>query len=340
MDPSDRRLQPKPKASAHFLEHFMKSTVLILGARGRFGLAAARAFSHAGWKVLGQIRPGSSVNLAGVQWLPIDLADSAALVQAARGASVVVHALNPPYPQWARQAPLLMEAAIGLAMALDASLMFPGNVYNYGAAMPELLTEQTPQHPTSRKGQIRVALEQRLRESAVRSVVIRAGDFFGGGTGSWFDLALAKDIARGKMTYPGPMDVVTPWAYLPDLAASFVAVAERLAQNPDVLPYHGSFGFPGHQLSGSDWAQLMQAVAQEKGWLSAGQNLKIGAMPWWLFKALGFAVPLFHELTEMQYLLRTPHAISGEKLAGFIRVQPVTPLPQALRAALADLGKQ
>ncbi len=317
----------------------MKPTVLILGARGRFGLAAARAFTQAGWKVLGQIRPGSSASLAGVQWLPIELTDQAGLIQAACGASVVVHALNPPYPQWAKEAPALMDAAIGVAQALGACLMFPGNVYNYGAAMPALLTEETPQQPTTRKGQIRVALEQRLLQSPVRSVVIRAGDFFGSGTGSWFDLALAKDITRGKMTYPGPMDVATPWAYLPDLAASFVAVAERLAQSPDALPLHSSFGFAGHQLTGADWAQLMQAVALEKGWLNSGQSLKIGAMPWWLFKALGFAVPLFRELAEMQYLLRTPHAIAGDKLAGIIGKQPVTPLPQALRAALADLGK-
>jgi hypothetical protein len=233
-----------------------------------------------------------------------------------------------------------MDAAIGVAQSLDATLMFPGNVYNFGAAMPALLSEVTAQLPTTRKGQIRVALEQRLLDGPVRSVVIRAGDFFGSGTGSWFDLALAKDIARGRMSYPGPMDVATPWAYLPDLAASFVAVAERLAKSPDALPRHSSFGFAGHQLTGADWAQLMQAVALEKGWLGAGQSLKIGAMPWWLFKALGFAVPLFRELAEMQYLMRTPHAISGAKLDGFIGKQSVTSLPQALRAALACLGKK
>ena len=35
------------------------NTVLILGARGRFGLAAARAFAAAGWRVLGQVRPAN-----------------------------------------------------------------------------------------------------------------------------------------------------------------------------------------------------------------------------------------------------------------------------------------
>ncbi len=317
----------------------MKPTVLILGARGRFGLAAARAFTEAGWKVLGQIRPGASALLPGVQWLPLDPADGAALAQAARGATVVVHALNPPYPQWAKQVPVLMEAAIDVAKALDATLMFTGNVYNYGASMPARLDEDTPQRPSTRKGALRVAAEQRLADSGVRSVVIRAGDYFGCGSGSWFDIALAKDIQKGKMTYPGAMDIATSWAYLPDLARSFVAVADKLAQEPGALPRHTSFCFAGHQLMGNDWAQLMQTAAQEKGWLAADQALKVGAMPWWLIKSLSFAVPMFRELLEMRYLWHTPYALSGKKLAAFIGVQPVTPLPQALRAALADLGK-
>jgi nucleoside-diphosphate-sugar epimerase len=315
----------------------MKPTVLILGARGRFGLAAARAFSEAGWQVLGQIRPGASARLPGVQWLPIALTDSAALARAARGASVVIHALNPPYPQWSKQVPLLMDAAIGVAKALDATLMFPGNVYNYGASMSAVLDEETSQRPSTRKGALRVAAEQRLIDSGVRSVVIRAGDFFGSGRGSWFDLALAKDIQKGKMTYPGAMDIAMSWAYLPDLARSFVALADKSVQNPSSLPQHSSFCFAGHLLTGNDWAQLMQAVALEKGWLAAGESLKIGTMPWWLIKSLSFAVPMFRELSEMQYLWHTPYALCDDKLASLIGVQPVTPLPQALRSALADL---
>ena len=74
----------------------MPSTVLILGARGRFGLAVARAFAAAGWRVLGQVRAGASVAPEeGISWLALDLQDTAAIAQAAVGAAVVVHALNP-----------------------------------------------------------------------------------------------------------------------------------------------------------------------------------------------------------------------------------------------------
>jgi len=60
--------------------------------------------------------------------------------------------------------------------------MLPGNVYNFGAGMPAVLREDTPQQAHTRKGRIRIAMEQRMRqtgeEGALRSVVLRAGFFW------------------------------------------------------------------------------------------------------------------------------------------------------------------
>ena len=55
-------------------------TVLILGARGRFGRAATQAFASAGWTVLAQRRsPGpagvGAVNPS-VRWLDVDVQDT------------------------------------------------------------------------------------------------------------------------------------------------------------------------------------------------------------------------------------------------------------------------
>ena len=72
-------------------------------------------------------------------------------------------------------------------------------------------------------------LQQRAQAGRLRAVVIRAGDFFGAGSGSWLDLAIAKDVAKGRLVYPGPLDLPHAWAYLPDLARAFV----RIAQQPD-----------------------------------------------------------------------------------------------------------
>ena len=66
----------------------------------------------------------------------VDARDTESVAEAAHGMDVILHALNPPYTHWPTQVPVLAEAAIAAARASDATLVLPGNLYNYGAAMP------------------------------------------------------------------------------------------------------------------------------------------------------------------------------------------------------------
>src|SRR5262249_60280365 len=105
--------------------------------------------------------------------------------------------------------------------------------------------EGTPLKPSSRKGELRVPSEQRLAEAAergLRVIILRAGDFFGHGRRSLFNLVIANDIGRGRVSYPGPLDVAHEWAYLPDFAAALI----RLAAVRHRLGAFAPFGFPRH----------------------------------------------------------------------------------------------
>ena len=313
------------------------NTVLILGARGRFGLATARAFADAGWRVLGQTRPGAKTpHEAAIEWLGIDLNETTALAQAAQGATVVVHALNPAYTNtaWQTQVITMTDAAIAITRALGATLMVPGNVYNFGAAMPAVLREMTPQMARTVKGQIRIQMEQRLQQSGVRSIVVRAGDFFGSGSGTWFDTAMVKDIRKGQFTYPGAPEVSRAWAYLPDLARSFVAVASQRAQLPAFEVLH----FAGHHITGQRWLDVLAPIAHAQGWVKPGAALKLSQLPWPIIRIGALFVPTWKALLEMRYLWNTPHALANDKLTALIGTEPHTPLPQAVYAALVDLG--
>ncbi len=340
----------------------MQKTVLILGARGRLGAALVHAFAHAGWRVVAHTRAGAAPPVVApkptalapqaptklalpLQHITAELTDTAAFARLG-AIDVVVHALNPSYTLWPTQAMPLLEAAIGLSVQLGASLMFPGNVYNFGASMPGLLRESTAQRPSTGKGKIRCAMELRLQQAVappglqedkaqpgLRCVVIRAGDFFGSGTGSWFDLLVAKGAPTGRMGYAGPEGVATAWAYVPDLAQAFVQVAQRSAQLAPFEVLH----FAGHQLRREDWQQAMGRVLVSLGWLAAGQKPKVQSMPWPLIRALAWAVPNWREIAEMRYLWLTPHALDGSKLASLIGPEPHTPLDTALRQSLQQL---
>lgn len=318
--------------------HNTANTVLILGARGRFGLAAARAFAQAGWRVLGQTRPGAVLptEQSSIEWLAIDLYDSQTLAQAAQGASVVVHALNPAYTNkaWQTQVLPMTDAAIAITRALGATLMVPGNVYNFGASMPAVLRENTPQSARTVKGQIRIAMEQRLQHSGVPCTVIRAGDFFGSGSGTWFDTVLVKDLRKGVFTYPGAPEIPRAWAYLPDLARTFVAVAAQRAQLPRFEVLH----FAGHRITGQRWLDVLTPIAQAQAWGKSGAALKLARLPWPIIHIGALFVASWAALLEMRYLWFTPHTLAHDKLTALIGPEPHTPLAQATHAALVDLG--
>ena len=311
-------------------------TVLILGANGRLGQATTLAFSAAGWRVLAQMRRAPVLPLpqgaSALQLAPHDPAGVAAL---AAGASVVVHAVNPVYTRWDAEAMPALQQGLQVAQQLGARFMLPGNVYNHGQQMPALLTETTAQHPSTGKGHIRVAMEETMQTQAAQglnSVVIRAGDFYGCGTGSWLDQVIAKDIARGKLVYPGPLDANHAWAYLPDLARAFVAVASAPVQRGFQCLH-----FAGHSLNGQAFLAALQDAAQAQGVRPAG-GFKTGGMPWGVIRTVGLVYPPWRELAHMSYLWRVPHALDGSALARAVGPLPNTPVQHALRTALADLG--
>src|SRR5258707_4507344 len=209
----------------------MKGRILVLGAAGRLGAVAAETFRDAGWQVKGLVRPGRSRAVPRrVEAIEAVTRDEA--VAAAQGCDVVLNAFNPVITEWRKNALSLGYAAIAAAEGNGATLLFPGSVWNYGRDMPPVLDESTPMQPTTRKGGMRVEMEQRIREACdrgMRAIVLRAGDFFGGGSGSWFDLVIAKDIRRGRLTYPRPLGVEHERAYLPDFAPTPVRLPQQRA---------------------------------------------------------------------------------------------------------------
>ncbi len=306
----------------------MNETVLVLGAKGRFGRAAVAAFREAGWSVRAFARAWDDDGTDDVTRVAGDAFDPRALTEAAAGCDVIVNALNPPYPQWSQDLPRITASVIAAAKASGAAVMIPGNVYNYREDMPARLTETTPHVPTTRKGKLRETMEQTYRAAAaegVRTVILRGGDFIESTkTGNWFDGYIAARVDEGRAVYPGPLDQVHAWAYLPDMARAMVGLADK---RHGFAPFE-TFGFAGYAVTGRELVGELEAVA--------GRSLKIGAMPWTVIRLLGLVRPLMREVAEMRYLWDVPHAIDGGKLATTLPDFRPTPM----RAAIAEaIGK-
>ena len=311
---------------------------LVIGVTGSVGGAVTAALLAHGWKVRAlHRRPEAArretAGLSGLDWATGDALVAADVMAAAQGCALIVHAGNPAgYSGWARLLPPMMDNVIAAARASGARILFPGNVYNFGPDAWPVLTESSPQNPKTRKGAVRVALEQRLaraaREEGVRSLVVRAGDFFGPLSGSsWLTEGwVKKDRPLTAVSLPGPEGVRHAWAYLPDLAETMARLADREASLEPFAVFH----FAGHVVTNGEMADALERVA--------GRRLKRQRLPW---AALGLAAPfveMLREMQEMRYLWDHEVVMDGAKMRAALGGEPHTPLDLALKRTLEGQG--
>jgi nucleoside-diphosphate-sugar epimerase len=317
----------------------MNRIALIIGATGGVGSETARALLDHGWTVRALTRNPARAQadfalLGGVEWLKGDAMNQADVVAAAVGASVVVHAANPPgYKNWRGLALPMLESSIAAAKSAGARLVLPGTVYNFGPDTAALVDEAAPQNPVTRKGKIRVAMEERLREASRQGVsvlIVRAGDFFGPRAGnSWFSQGLVKPgRPLFAVTYPGQREAGHAWAYLPDLARTIAQLLDRASD----LQAFEVFHFAGHSFERG--VELAEATRRAAGVPKA----PIRRFPWFAIYLLSPFIETLREMLEMRYLWQRSLLLDNSKLVRFLGQEPHTPLDEALRTTLSGLG--
>lgn len=317
----------------------MTRTALIIGATGGFGGETALALMAHGWRIRALNRKPDKVartakGLDGIEWVKGDAMKPADVVAAARGVSLVVHAANPPgYRNWKGTALPMLESSIAAAKAADARLVFPGTVYNFGPDAFPLLDETSPQHPRTRKGAIRVAMEARLKAASadgLRVLIVRAGDFIGPrGGNNWFSQGFVKPGKRLRsVTYPGRREAGHAWAYLPDLAETVVRL---IAREKELAPFE-VFHFGGH------WFERGVEIAEATRAAAGVPEAPIRGFPWFALYLLAPFVETFREMLEMRYLWNVPVRLDNRKLVAFLGEEPHTPTERALAATLVGLG--
>lgn len=305
---------------------------LVLGATGGAGGAIATALLHRGWHVCALVRDTGRPQLSTkIDWIAGDAMNATDVAGAARGVEVIVHAVNPPgYRDWNTLVLPMLDNTIAAARAAGARIVLPGTVYNYGPDALPLLREGSPQHPSTRKGAIRVELERRLQQASadgVRSLILRCGDFFGPHAGNnWFTAMVKPAQPVRSISYPGDRSLRHAWAYLPDVGDTVASVLDRESE----LAAFERFHFRGHWIDGDALADAIRRA-------SGAPALPVRAFPWWLATLAAPFVTLFREVREMRYLWQQPLQLDNRKLVDFLGAEPHTPLDAAVTATLQGL---
>ncbi len=312
-----------------------KKMALVLGATGGIGGEVANRLHLAGWTVRALYRAASAgTRDPRFEWVVGDAIVAADVATAAQGASLIVHAVNPPgYRNWNKLVLPMLDNTIAAARASKACVVLPGTVYNYGPETFPTIDETAPQQPRTRKGKIRVEMERRLRVAAeagdIRALIVRSGDFFGpGAANNWFSQGL---VAPGKrpavIRNPGKRGVGHQWAYLPDVAETMVRLVE-LGLPDRYQNYHmdGQWDASG--------TTMTDAIVRALG----DPTVPVAPMPWWLMRVASLFVTTPREMMEMRYLWQHPIRLDNARLVAAMGAEPRTPLIEAVRATLVSMN--
>ena len=201
---------------------------LVMGA-GPVGTAIAHHLIASGQDVRLASRSGIGPDVAGAIRVSIDAADTAAVVDLAKGCDVIFNALNPSkYHQWPAQWPPMWAALIAAAERSGAVLATVSNLYSYGQVVSPM-REDTPLKPVEEKGRIRADMwreaEQAHRDGRFAAVEVRASDYLGAGTQGIITRSLLAVVAGKKARIIGRPDVEHSWTYPGDVARLIVAAA-------------------------------------------------------------------------------------------------------------------
>jgi nucleoside-diphosphate-sugar epimerase len=173
----------------------------VLGINGITGKLLANELIRRGHKVRGISRrpfPGAWEHVTA------DAMDAAQLKTALQGSEVVYFCLGLEYKLkiWQRDWLPLVEGVIVACLEINAKLVFLDNVYMYGL-VKGVMTEETPMNPSSKKGEVRKAVAEKLLDAfknrGLRGCIARSADFYGPDCEkSMLTSTVFENIAKGK----------------------------------------------------------------------------------------------------------------------------------------------
>ncbi|MGW5682532.1 NAD-dependent epimerase/dehydratase family protein [Nonomuraea sp. NPDC003754] len=297
---------------------------VVVGA-GQVGRHVARKLIAQGHEVVVVTRSGSGPE--GVRKVAADVADSAALIEIARGADAVYNCVNPPYHRWLTDWPPMAASFLAAAEQSGAVLVALGNLYSYGPVQGPM-TEDLPPASDSPKAQVRAAMWADMlaahEAGRVRVAEVRGSDYFGPGATdqSFLGDRFIKPLRAGR-TIPlvWPADVPHSWTYLPDVAEALVVAAadERAWGRAWHVPTSEPLTF---REIGDRMATVLGLPAP-----------RMSRLPWPLVRAIGLVNPLIGELRHTRYQFVAPFEIDSSAFTDTFGIKP-TPIDDALRATL------
>jgi nucleoside-diphosphate-sugar epimerase len=119
--------------------------------------------------------------------LSVDLLDSAQVMKAVKGSSIVYVTVGFPYSYktWKESWPGFIQNVLDASLENKNKLVFFDNIYMYDPAYLNGMTEETPVNPPSKKGKVRAGIVEMIMKQVeggkLETLIARSADFYGPG---------------------------------------------------------------------------------------------------------------------------------------------------------------
>jgi nucleoside-diphosphate-sugar epimerase len=291
----------------------------ILGAGGAIGVELAKALPQYTTDIRLVSRNPKAINPTD-QLHPADLTDAAQIDRAVAGSDVCYLTVGFDYNTklWQERWPVLIKNVVDACAKHGAKLVFFDNVYAIGGDGVRHITETSAIGPTSKKGEVRAAVDRHVLEAVekgrIQAIIARAPDFFGPIKDKSITMNLIYDnLVKGKSAqWFCNAKVPHSTGYTPDLGKGTAI----LGNTPDAFNQIWNLPITPEAPTGEEWVQLF---AKE-------MNAKTGVqtLPAWGLWTLGLFVPILGEMYEMRYQYDRPYLFDSAKFNNRFNYTPTT----------------
>lgn len=206
---------------------------LVLGATGGIGYALVRELVERDIEVVAFSRRKERLDTLYRHEPKVTIFVGEALVEkdvleASVGVDVIFHAVSFPYQEWRDKHPLCIEIIVRAAEINQAKIALVDNIYAYGRQPGIKVNEETRKEPQTKKGKIRLAMENRLKRSNVPWLIVHLPDLYGpNAENTILYETLKKAVVNKTANYVGNIRVAREFIFTLDGAKAMVELATR-----------------------------------------------------------------------------------------------------------------
>ncbi|WP_102275505.1 SDR family NAD(P)-dependent oxidoreductase [Cytobacillus massiliigabonensis] len=300
---------------------------LVLGASGGIGYALVRELNNRGVDVVAFARGKEKLHALYQHDTKVTIISGDALVErevieAANGVDVIFHAVSFPYQDWDEKHPLCMDILIRAANIQQAKIALVDNIYAYGRHSKLEVSEEARKEPHTKKGKIRLAMEQTLEKSNVPYLIVHMPDLYGPNAKNTILHETIKNVVQNKSAnYVGDLKVAREFIFTFDGAKAMVELASRKDT------YNQSWNIPSaHPITGEE---IIEILRNETGYK---KSIRIVSKK--MIFLLGLFQPFMREMVEMMYLTEDPVILCGKKYESKIGPIPRTTYREGIKETI------